>query len=218
MSEAMSDAAARLARLHAELRERICLLDYPPGAKLSEEALAAEHGTSRTPLRRALARLEEEGLVRSVHGVGTLVTDVDISEMGQTYALRLELAQLAGTLDPAPVTRETPAELDRLVAARDRLADRPDPRGFARLNMAFFAFGLSLTRNEPLREISERLYYRTARIWLQSIPRMDLGAEIAHFRAEMAETAEALRVADLQAAALIRRAHLSMSFARLSRF
>lgn len=218
MSEAVSDAAARLARLHAELRERICLLDYPPGAKLSEEALAAEHGTSRTPLRRALARLEDEGLVRAVHGVGTLVTDVDISEMGQTYALRLELAQLAGMLDPAPVTQATLDELDRLVAAGDRLAAAPDPRGFARLNMAFFGFGLSLTRNEPLREISERLYYRTARIWLQSIPRMDLAAEITHFRAEMAETAEALRAGDLQAAALLRRAHLSMSFARLSRF
>ena len=97
----MSNAAARFQRLHAELRARICLLDYPPGTRLSEETLAAEFGTSRTPLRRVLARLEDEGLLTSRHGVGTLVTDVDLAEMAQVYALRLELAQLAGQLSPA---------------------------------------------------------------------------------------------------------------------
>jgi DNA-binding GntR family transcriptional regulator len=45
-----SDARARFLRLHGALRTRICLLDYPPGTRLSEEALAAEFGTSRTPL------------------------------------------------------------------------------------------------------------------------------------------------------------------------
>ena len=80
---------------------RICLLDYPPGMRLSEEAMAREFGVSRTPLRRVLGRLETEGLVQSVHGVGTMVTDVDIDELAQVFALRLELAELAGTLDPA---------------------------------------------------------------------------------------------------------------------
>ncbi len=65
--------------MHADIRQRICLLDFPPGAQLSETALAEEFGTSRTPVRRVLARLEEEGLVQSVHGVGTLVTDADIT-------------------------------------------------------------------------------------------------------------------------------------------
>ena len=53
----MSD---RRANLHQVLRQRICLLDYAPGTRLSETDLAQEFGTSRTPLRRALARLEDE--------------------------------------------------------------------------------------------------------------------------------------------------------------
>ena len=51
-------ARDRFERLHAELRDRICLLEYAPGTRLSEEALAAEFGVSRTPLRRVLGRLE----------------------------------------------------------------------------------------------------------------------------------------------------------------
>ncbi len=212
----MADAGARFHQLYETLRTRICLLDYPPGTQLSETVLAEEFGTSRTPLRRVLARLEDEGLLRSVHGVGTMVTDVDVHEMAQTYALRMELAQLAGMLDPVPVTPEVRAVLDALIARGDGLFAQPDPRHFAQLNLDYFRFGLSLTANQPLRDMSERLYIRTARIWLKSIPRMDLSDEIAVFRDEMAQTRRALAAGDTQAAALIRRAHISLSYARLS--
>ncbi|CUH78087.1 GntR family transcriptional regulator [Tropicibacter naphthalenivorans] len=211
----MTEASDRFTRLYSALRERICLLDAPPGTKLSEEALAAEFGTSRTPLRRVLARLEDEGLVESRHGVGTLVTDVDAEELRQVYALRLELTHLAGVLSPAPITDETRAQLEDFVQRADALAAAPTPRGFAQLNMDYHAFGLSLTGNVALREASERLYFRTARIWLQSIPRMDLASECAIFLDELHQTRTALAANDPQAAALIRRAHISMSMNRL---
>ncbi|MBY6002602.1 GntR family transcriptional regulator [Salipiger bermudensis] len=213
----MSSAAARHQRLHAELRQRICLLDYPPGTKLSEEALAAEFGTSRTPLRRVLARLEDEGLVESRHGIGTLVTDVDMALMAQVYDLRLHLAALVGQLDPQPVTPARMAEIRAFVTRGEALLASPDPRVFAELNSAYHDFGLSLTGNAPLRETAARLYYLTARIWLTSIPRMDLASECAIFLGEMRETETALAAGDTAAAALIRRAHISMSVHRMPR-
>ena len=213
----MSTAAARHQRLHSELRERICLLDYPPGTKLSEEALAAEFGTSRTPLRRVLARLEDEGLVESRHGIGTLVTDVDMALMAQVYDLRLQLSALVGQLDPLPVTAGVMAEIREFVTRGEALLAAPDPRAFAALNSAYHRFGLSLTGNAPLRETAARLYYLTARIWLTSIPRMNLTSECAIFLGEMRETETALAAGDTAAAALIRRAHISMSVRRMSR-
>ncbi|WP_146588281.1 GntR family transcriptional regulator [Puniceibacterium confluentis] len=214
----MSEATSRHLRLYVELRSRICLLDYPPGTRLSEEALASEFGTSRTPLRRALARLEDEGLVVSRHGVGTLVTDVEIGELAQTYALRLELAQLTGHLSPRPATAATLDEIKDFVARGHALVACPDPRVFAGLNMDYHRFGLSLSGNDALRDVAERLYFRTARIWLKAIPRLDLAEECAIFLEEMQQTETALRAHDLHAAALIRRAHISMSFQRLSTF
>ena len=101
-------ARARSERIYRTLRDRICLLDYPPGARLSEEELAQEFAISRTPIRRVLTRLEAEGLIGSVHGVGTIVTDVDIEELAQVYRLRMELAPLLGKLDPIPRTRRRP--------------------------------------------------------------------------------------------------------------
>jgi DNA-binding GntR family transcriptional regulator len=210
-------ARNRFERLHDAIRTRICLLDYAPGMRLSEEALAAEFGTSRTPLRRVLARLESEGLLQSVHGVGTFVTDVEIGELAQTYRLRLELAELTGKLDPVPPDAALWTEFRALSARSKALILDPEPRRFAQVNMDFFRALMCLTANEPLKEISERLYFQTTRIWLKSVfaSRIDLRDEVDVFDREVDDILRALEIGDLHAAALIQRAHISMSFQRM---
>ena len=66
----------RFQRIHRALRDRICLLEYLPGQQLGEKELAEEFGTSRTPIRRVLGRLEAEGLIERRHGIGTIITEV----------------------------------------------------------------------------------------------------------------------------------------------
>jgi DNA-binding GntR family transcriptional regulator len=210
-------ARDRFERIHDDIRMRICLLDYAPGERLSEEALAAEFGISRTPLRRVLARLESEGLLQSVHGVGTFVTDVEIEELTQTYQLRLELAELTGRLEPVAPDAALWSEFRVLSAKSKALIKAPDPRRFAQINVDFFLCLQQLTANEPLREISGRLYFQTTRIWLKSVfaSRIDLHDEIQVFDREIDDILRALEVGDLHSAALIQRAHISMSFHRM---
>lgn len=208
-------ARQRFVHLHETLRNRICLLDYPPGKRLSEEALAAEFGVSRTPLRRVLGWLEAQGLLKSVQGVGTIVTDVDISALSQVYQLRMELAELIGKLSPIPPTPQTVERFRALHAESRALTEAPDPRAFAQLNMEFFHALLRLTGNQPLRDISERLYYQTSRIWLKSIGHLNLAEEVAIFSREIDDILGAVEIGDLEAAGHIRRSHISMSFTRL---
>ncbi|MBI1218137.1 MAG: GntR family transcriptional regulator [Rhodobacteraceae bacterium] len=205
--------------MHSEIRSRICLLDYAPGTRLSEEALAAEFGISRTPLRRVLVRLEGEGLVQSVHGVGTFVTDVKIAELTQTYQLRLELAELTGKLGAVAPDATLWQELRALSARSKALLTDPDARRFAELNMDFFIALLKLTTNEPLKDICERLYFKTTRIWLKSVfaSKIDLADEVDVFDREVHDILRALEIGDLHAASLIQRAHISMSFERMRR-
>lgn len=209
----------RFDKMYHLIRRRICMLDYPPGMRLSEEAMAREFGVSRTPLRRVLGRLETEGLLTSVHGVGTIVTDVEIDELAQVFRLRLELAELAGKLDVRPPDAEDMAGLEALVARARALIEAPDRRAFAELNVDFMLAHLALTGNEPLREVSERLYYQTARIWLKSViaSEIDLTDEVLIFAREIEDIVAALRIGDLEAAALVHRAHISMSFTRMRR-
>ena len=99
----------------------------------------------------------------------------------------MELAELLGKLAPIPPDGETLAQFRALAARGRALVDRPDPRVFARLNMDFFKALTGITGNEPLRDISERLYYQTARIWLKLIAELDLAEEAAIFAREIAE-------------------------------
>ena len=211
-------ARERFNTIYLALRDRIGLLDYEPGTRLGEEELAREFGVSRTPLRRVLSRLESEGLVESRHGVGTFVTTADLPSLIQTYRLRMELAPLIGKLDPIPPDAAALERIRALIAACDAARLAPHPREFARMNMLFFHQVVEMIGNQPLREITERLYYLTHRIWLTYMPRLNLTAEVDAFIREMTDTLAAMEMGDLEAVGFIRRTHISMSLRRMSLF
>jgi DNA-binding GntR family transcriptional regulator len=69
-----------------QIRSRIVGGEFPLGAPLSENTLAAELGVSKTPVREALLRLKMEGLVSVLPQRGTVVFDMtgdEIREMGE---------------------------------------------------------------------------------------------------------------------------------------
>jgi len=214
----LSMSRERFERIYKSIRDRICLLEYQPGERLGEEELAREFHVSRTPIRRVLSRLEGEGLLESRHGVGTFVTDVDIDSLAQVFQLRMELAELLGKLDPIPRSEDDLARVRALLARCDKLLKKPDPKAYARLNMDFFQELGAMVGNAPLREISERLYYLTTRIWLKSVPHLNLPDEIEVFRREMADILQAMEIGDLEAVGHIRRSHISMSVKRMKRY
>lgn len=214
----LSMSRERFERIYKAIRDRICLLEYQPGERLGEEELAREFHVSRTPIRRVLSKLESEGLLESKHGVGTFVTDVDIDSLAQVFQLRMELAELLGKLDPIPRSEDDLARVRALLARCDKLLKKPDPKAYARLNMDFFQELGAMVGNAPLREISERLYYLTTRIWLKSVPHLNLPDEITVFRREMADILQAMEVGDLEAVGHIRRSHISMSVKRMKRY
>ena len=171
-----------------------------------------------------LSRLRLEPGLQALELAATPAEDlpagVGIRRKRPRVCLGCELSQLRDfahrRLDPAPVTTEVITSLSEILDRFDVLGLSPEPKDFAQLNIDFFHAILSLTRNEPLREISERLYYRATRIWINSLSRLDLADEIAIFRREVADILAAVRIGDLEAVGHIRRAHISMSFQRLN--
>ena len=70
------------------LRGMIISLELPPGSPLSRAALAGQFGVSSTPIRDALMRLEEEGLVDVFPQYATVVSRVDVRLAQQAHFLR----------------------------------------------------------------------------------------------------------------------------------
>lgn len=92
-------------QLYELLRDQIVSLTLTPGTSLVRSDLAALYGVSQTPVRDALMRLEEEGLVDVIPQAGTRVSKIDLGQAGQAHFLRrsieLEIVRdLAGRSDP----------------------------------------------------------------------------------------------------------------------
>jgi DNA-binding GntR family transcriptional regulator len=119
--------------VYATLRHAIVAASLEPGRQLSENELAAWLGVSRTPVREALQRLSEEGLVAVVPQLGTFVTRIGASGVGDAQFVReaLECAAIrvaavrADTDDVARleaiVRRQEGADFDAFYALDDEL-------------------------------------------------------------------------------------------------
>lgn len=119
------------------LRSRIVAADLPPGSPVDEKAIAAELGLSRTPVREAIIRLADEGLVQVYPRMGTFVTRISLERVATSQFVReaIETASYAEA-----VGRATPAQraaIDEILSAQRDAVAQGDAIGFLPLDDAF---------------------------------------------------------------------------------
>ncbi|MBN2293029.1 MAG: GntR family transcriptional regulator [Pirellulales bacterium] len=73
---------------YSYLREKLTRGEFPAGTQLVNRALAQEIGVSLAPIREAINRLAEEGLVKQVPGAGAFVRDISREDLEETYIVR----------------------------------------------------------------------------------------------------------------------------------
>jgi DNA-binding GntR family transcriptional regulator len=200
--------------IHSQLRDRICLLDYPPGRILREHDLAAEFGVSRTPVREALQRLAVEGLVEIRNGVGTIVTLLEADELHDIYRVRTEMAVLLGRLglrDGAPADIEL---LETLLADAIQLKTAFSVGKYWDVNHQLHYSISDLILNRTFQDLWDSLYFKTARAWY------DLARSISEDASsllvmEISDLLLAMRENDAEAIGLTKRNYINYSFRRL---
>lgn len=144
------------------VRDRILTGDVSPDRPIRQDALAAEFGVSKIPLREALARLEQEGLLASQANRGFTVRPLNAREAEEVFALRLKLEP-----DMIALAARTATSADQQAAIEmfDRLHPMTDSRGegVGAFNRAFHlamlrpaAQPVTLTILERLHVLSER--------------------------------------------------------------
>ena len=203
--------------VYEEVRERICLLRYPPGQLLRETELGKEFGVSRTPVRQVLQRLEHEGFVETKNGVGTIVTGVDFQAFRDVYELRLKIAELIGQLSPIACNETHIRELEGLLDRARVLKQHQDTEEFWRINHQRQRVIASLIGNSALRHIYDLFYYQTARVWFQLVTQM-WDQQVDSLCAELSDLIRAMRAGDTQAVAYVERNHLCFYMELISRF
>ncbi len=78
-------------KAYDEIRKNITYCKYEPGSVITEEFLQTELNISRTPIREAINRLEQEGLVTIKPKKGIVISNLNFEEAGMLYEIRLLL-------------------------------------------------------------------------------------------------------------------------------
>lgn len=124
------DGSSQSARAQLQLRELILDGTLRPGARIAELAMVERLGMSRTPIRMALVRLQEEGLLEGLPSGGFAVRDFSEADIHDAIELRGCLEGLAARLAaergvPAAVMADARDCVERIdaVLAAPRLTD-----------------------------------------------------------------------------------------------
>ncbi len=114
--------------VHARLRRRIVEGKLLPGQRLSENEVAANLGLSRTPVREAFIKLEEEGLLAIYPQYGTFVAPIRVSDVHDSQFVREALECAALTKLATIRTGDDIQELTTMLRSqRKHLAGDPKP-------------------------------------------------------------------------------------------
>jgi DNA-binding GntR family transcriptional regulator len=150
------------AQLVAALQERIIRWEYPPGFRLTEEALCEEFGVSRSPVRAALTVLAEKRLIDKVPHRSYTVKQPDLQEIDDLYAVRLALElYVVEFVAEHGIPEELWQELSQTWQA---VLENPqgDDEALSTLDEAFHQALANAAGNETLaqrlRALNERLY------------------------------------------------------------
>jgi DNA-binding GntR family transcriptional regulator len=149
---------------YSRLRADILSLELVPGERLSERGLEAVLGASRTPIRAALMRLENEGLTQRA-GRGWQVTPIDLTEVRAVMEYREAIESAVVSL---AVERAEDDELDALLEIAEAHRERDDEESGLRNGSNFHVALARLSRNRFLVEGMTGALTRLSRTrWLE---------------------------------------------------
>lgn len=197
-------------RAYDELKRRILDNDLPPGTQALEQEIALLLGMSRTPVREALIRLSQEGMVEVRPRHGMRVLPIAVADLREIYDLLAGLeATAVDILARRGLTVAESQLLDRQLADMAAALQRDDLDAWAEGDTRFHRTLVELAGNQRLLGMVEAIRdqsHRARMVTLRLRPKPSLSndehaAVIAAIRRRDADTAHRLHRAHRQRAA-----------------
>jgi DNA-binding GntR family transcriptional regulator len=189
---------------------------YPPGARLPERRLSTELGVSHIPVREALTRLAEEGLVEREPRRGARVAALSARQLDEISTLRIVLEQFVARRVQTVWSPATERELRGIAAAMVKAAEAGDSLTVMECDQRFHERLWELAQHELLNELAAMVRGRVASFLAtatRALPPADLKAHaLTHV-----ELIRALASGDLERAERETERHISLAAARVRR-
>ncbi len=150
---------------YRDLRERILDNRMPCGEQFTEEELASMLKMSRTPVREAMLRLENEGLVEVRPRHGMRIKPVSVADMREIYEVLTALESMAAALAALRQDQgDYVARLREAIVEMDRALERDDRRGWAAADERFHTLLVEASGNSRIAELVQTIFDQSHRV------------------------------------------------------
>lgn len=188
------------------LRQDILSMRLRPGEALPEKVLTLRFGVSRTPVREALIRLSEEGLVDVLPQSGTYVALIPIGSLPEAVVIRQALEGAAVGLAAERAGPSHLAALASLIARHEDMAGRDDRDGFHAADESFHETMAEAAGHPGLWRLAQQAKIQIDRCRRLTLP---VPGRMRHVIAEHRTILDAVQRRDKSAAEAAMRLHLS---------
>jgi DNA-binding GntR family transcriptional regulator len=193
----------RVEEAYRHIKTRIMSADLPPGATVNEQAIAEVLGISRTPVREAIRKLEQEGLVMRYPNRGALVTQLSMKDVIEIWQLREILEPVACRLAAGRIDLTALAGIEKVIRELHE-AGGQDYESHHRSDLELHRLILDAAGNATLRQVVEMLNERIVQVRIVNSP-----SRFQKSVAEHLDIVTALRAGDGPAGAEAMRRHLA---------
>lgn len=145
-------------KVYQLLKDMIINGELSPGIRLQEDFLVEKIGTSKTPIKMALAKLENEGLILRVPRRGTYVTEINQEAARNVYLVREMLEALAARLSASNLTEEEMGYLRNLLLKMEDKLEQNKYRDFVTLDEEFHKIIIASAKHDLLSKILSDLF------------------------------------------------------------
>jgi DNA-binding GntR family transcriptional regulator len=190
-------------RAYQRIREKIIVLDLPPGAIIDEGQLADELGMGLVPVREALKLLAHDHLV-DVSPKGIFVSDVNITDLEQISELRLLLEAYCARQAAKNASADDLVVLEALCQEQASISPEQHERLFD-LDHKFHQAIARAARNHYLTSILDDFFGLSQRLWYMVLPHLEFLPAAVEKHLDLVE---AIRNRDVDRAETIMRSHV----------
>lgn len=199
-----------------ELRRRILTGDYEDGFQLRQDALAAELGISRIPLREALVQLESEGLVKILPHKGAIVSELSPEDITELFELRALLEPVLLRKSIPRLTEQDFEQLDAILKEYSEMLHTVQPGRWGELNTELHQLLLSRADQPRTAAIVDTLLQQTDRYTRMQLSLSEKARDVAE--SEHEKLVELCRQGQADTAAALLKQHIEHAGAYLNTF
>ncbi|MBP2297590.1 GntR family transcriptional regulator [Azospirillum picis] len=192
-------------RIYRDLRAEIVSLKRKPGDAIAEKQIAEAYGVSRTPVREAVLKLADEGLIEIFPQSGTFVARIPLDGLPEAFAIRKALEEATVRYAAARATRSQIAALRANLELQREMQETRNFDGFHQADEAFHALIAEIAGYPGFWTLIQQTKVQIDRYRLLTLPVLGRMAEVI---AEHSAITEAVAANDPAAAIRALDAHL----------